>query len=491
MSRWTDEFENTDFSNSFKMLVDKSKKLKLVANPSTSDVEELARLNKILTFIGNLLTACDPELMPFKTWENANGITQNALSNIQTFEENGDPTHIKEANTHLDSLIDKIKPYVVNGKGAAKAAGQAFRSYSKTIQETIKEVTSLNKSSIQSLSARKEALGALETEIQTAKDKIEKLTEELFDGTEEEDSTEDLIDTFFSEIKEYHEKLISGHGEDPSIIQEVATTKKRILEEKDDIEKSLQQTKDKVNELESFYVKIYGKKNDEGELEGGLDHDLNLKQNHLENFKKEQKTRYKALNKEIESLLPKATSAGLASAYYEWRKSFIIPLIWHSILFYFSIILLGVTALLIFVDQITFDKGIIFSSPTGWTELLINFLHRLPLSIPAVWLLIFTSNRRSENQRLHQEYAHKETVTKSFESFKKQIGEIQPENKNDQAELMRKLLEATIDTISYNPSNTLDGKHGDGTPLDSFLKTINKVLKKGGITLNVFGKDVD
>ena len=75
-------------------------------------------------------------------------------------------------------------------------------------------------------------------------------------------------------------------------------------------------------------------------------------------------------------------------------------------------------------------------------------------------------------------YAHKEALAKSYDSYKTQIEQLE---KGDQ-EMLLKLIESSINTIAYNASETLDGKHGDGTPLQEFIKNANeakKIFNKG------------
>lgn len=127
----------------------------------------------------------------------------------------------------------------------------------------------------------------------------------------------------------------------------------------------------------------------------------------------------------------------------------------------------------------------ITSSETGWSfsfashikgieDTLNNLFYKLPLYAPLIWLAIYASKRRSENQRLEQEYAHKEALARSYSSYKQQI-----EGLNQQDEvLLKKLLESSIETVSYNVSESLDKKHGDGTPSKEVLEKFGEVVKK-------------
>jgi len=103
-----------------------------------------------------------------------------------------------------------------------------------------------------------------------------------------------------------------------------------------------------------------------------------------------------------------------------------------------------------------------------------SILHSLPISGPLIWLSIYASKRRSENQRLEQEYAHKEALAKSYSGYKQQIEGLNQENQ----ELLMQLLNTAITTMSYNASDTLDKKHGDGTPAQEIIKSFTNELKK-------------
>ena len=101
-------------------------------------------------------------------------------------------------------------------------------------------------------------------------------------------------------------------------------------------------------------------------------------------------------------------------------------------------------------------------------NLLNNIFYKLPILGSLLWLAFFASKRRSEDRRLQQEYAHKEALTKSYHSFKKQLDELQ--SKDD--EMMKSLLSTTIHAIAFNASSTLDGKHGDKFPLHEITEKI-------------------
>jgi hypothetical protein len=87
-----------------------------------------------------------------------------------------------------------------------------------------------------------------------------------------------------------------------------------------------------------------------------------------------------------------------------------------------------------------------------------------------VWLALFSATRRSQYERLQQEYAHKEALASSYESYKIQLQDLNGASEDLQRELIAKAVEA----IAYNASATLDGKnHKEKPPLLQLLDQAN------------------
>ena len=163
------------------------------------------------------------------------------------------------------------------------------------------------------------------------------------------------------------------------------------------------------------------------------------------------------------------------------RKSFSKPIEQYSYLFYSSVAVLTITTLVSSIDSFwTANEVIKFVDITNLSELLNSLIHKLPIIVPVLWLAIFASKRRSEAQRLQQEYAHKEALAKSYQNFKTQIDNLNAPDKKE--ELMEKLLSAAIDAVAANASDSLDKKHGDKTPAHEGLdKTVSSLEKLKGI----------
>lgn len=471
MSRWHDLYLSHPFRAAWQQVLSLSQVLSVQDETIKTNVEEVARLRKVVTYLNELIEAVDPELVPLSTWDISNDQINSCLSQINAFISNQNISHIQNANAHLDNLLSYIKPYVVNAKSAAIAAGKAFKEYSDSVEFHISQLQQKAKSAIEATQNYKQQAEQIIEYLENSKERIHSLEEKLFDGSDEEDSLEDRADELIDEIEksnevinEYLTKLKSGDEKEGGIILQIETAKKNAQENAETISSAVSDTQDTIDELESFYEKIFGAENDEGVRSGGLNDELTKRRKELDEFKQQHEKTYTSLLLEIEKLMPGAVSAGLASAYGEMKKSFDKTISTYTTLFYATLIILALFSIISAIETID-GMGIHFVKFTTWPVFVMAVLHHLPIIGPAVWLVLFSSKRRSEAMRLQQEYAHKEALAKSYQNFKKQIEDLNLEDKS----LMSKLLDASISAIAFNASSTLDGKHGDKTPVHEFL----------------------
>jgi hypothetical protein len=168
--------------------------------------------------------------------------------------------------------------------------------------------------------------------------------------------------------------------------------------------------------------------------------------------------------------LPGATSAGLASAYKALKDNFRVPIARYTGAFYMSLIILLLGGLAVVSESVVlWPFKVQFLQAHDWEEMFRTLLTRVPIVVPIVWLAIFSATRRSQYERLQQEYAHKEALASSYESYKKQLQEL----KIDADALQRELIAKAIDAIAYNASKTLDGNHTEKLPAFQVLEKLN------------------
>lgn len=162
-------------------------------------------------------------------------------------------------------------------------------------------------------------------------------------------------------------------------------------------------------------------------------------------------------------------------------KKLSLSLTFYNSFFVLSLLLLFLVSLDLFENTISLNISLLTSDLTNTNPLPIilsnlslvitNFLIKLPFLLPFIWLSIFLSNRRAEIHRLQQEYLHKSTFAQSYLKYEEQIKNL-PENK--QGDLLATLLDKLIETVSFNPSTTLDKKANKDISLEDVYNCLEK-----------------
>jgi hypothetical protein len=184
----------------------------------------------------------------------------------------------------------------------------------------------------------------------------------------------------------------------------------------------------------------------------------------------------------IESLLPGAASAGLASAFNQRRGHFKIPQrIWQTI-FVGSIVAL----LLLSAGELWFFSQWHALSLT-WDQLGLSLLHRLPLALPLIWLAFHASHKAALAQRVEEDYAFKETVSRSFEGFRKEMAEL--EGKAAPESALSRLCDGVLTIITDPPGRIYEKHHLNATPLnaasESLVPLAQELAKATKITIGL------
>ncbi|WP_440464542.1 hypothetical protein [Psychrobacter sp. ASPA161_6] len=447
-------------------------------NENIDSTQDFARLIKVTTYIDEAIKSIDSELVPLTLWSECKNHSISCKPSVEEAVNTRTEATILTANNQVDILLSKLAPYFQDSLVKIKALKPAFNAYIKYITNQLDAYKKKNDDLVKDLEQKLTISSDINDELHGYKENLSKLYGELVVGTDQETSLqeklkdlEQSIDEQHSKIDDFYSSLLVDEGSIKSKIEEaqelIITTNLETQQISDDLS-------EKLSELKDFHKKVFGEPNAEGDVENGLKFEINERKNNLDSLITTQTNQYQAIKANIESLLPGATSAGLASAYHDLSVSFVKPITIYTCLFFLSIVvLLGLA--LYFTNQ----NAILTNVPTTTSDITILkdigifLLQRLPIVLPVIWLAIFASKRRSEAERLKQEYAHKEALAKSYQSFKLQIEELDGENKEP---LLEKLLAVAIDTIATNASSTLDKKHGDNVPLiGMFDKTIDKL----------------
>lgn len=447
-------------------------------NEAVDSTQDFARLIKVITYIDEAIKSIDSELVPLTLWSECKNHCISCKPSVEEAVNTRTEATILTANNQVDILISKLAPYFQDSLVKIKALKPAFNAYIKYITNQLDAYKKKNDDLMKELEEKLTTSSDINNELHGYKENLSKLYSELVVGTDEETSLQEKLRGLEQTIDEQHSKIDGFYNsllvDEDSIKSKIEEAQELIITTNLETQQISDDLSEKLSELKDFHKKIFGEPNAEGDVENGLKFEINERKNNLDSLITTQTNQYQAIKANIESLLPGATSAGLASAYHDLSVSFVKPITIYTRLFFLSIVvLLGLALYFTNQNAILTDVPTATSDITIFKDIGIFLLQRLPIVLPVIWLAIFASKRRSEAERLKQEYAHKEALAKSYQSFKLQIEELDGENKEP---LLEKLLAVAIDTIATNASSTLDKKHGDNTPLIGvFDKTIDRL----------------
>lgn len=286
---------------------------------------------------------------------------------------------------------------------------------------------------------------------------IEDLKIEFIEGSDSSYSIEELVG-FKNQLAELHGFMVSQDNNGK-------TLEEQLISFKENAEKESKEIINLKNQISNYKDQLYGSEDENGNLIPGLTHKIDNMQKHLaQNIEANEKKQITLLNK-IEELLQGASTVALAKAFEEHKKQFDKPnKLWQWVFICTLVGLMGLSITAFFVSNPDLKDM--------WKITLGN----LPFIGAGVWLAIFASKQRSQNVRLQQEYAYKEDVAKLYYGLKNEIEQL------DNTELGQRLNESVIqilvETVSYNPSKTLDNKsHNDKGPILEALKSISGTVK--------------
>lgn len=466
MSRWIDKYNSSQFLLKWELFKKNVSEFDIDSISNDDILIDYARLKKAITYIDSILTLIDPELCRENILNNGaiiNSINY-AISYFNNFQNNQNFSYIQNTNQYIDECIDYLKKLpIALPKISKKSVSDMVDNYNSAIEKALEKINL--------------------QEIENSANKIYDLKTKLIDN---DDSINNNIQEKFENIKEKYNEICKFYNKTLVDEKDYTSTKTEILEANKEILNTrnyASEINEKLKKLDNFYTKIFGKLSvEQNKRIGGLNQELETRLNLLTELENKHKIQYKAFVDEIKSLLPNATSVGLAKAFSDEKNKFKDRVQYWNRIFIGSIIAMIVVALMSigFLDISWSNpmKWINFqalkNSVTDYSIMLSNLIFRIPLYAPLIWLATYASIRRNECQRLEQEYTHKETFANSYSSYKEQIKEM---GKNNQ-ELSEKLLNSIIDTISYNASKSLNKKHSDETISQNTINELKELLKE-------------
>lgn len=173
--------------------------------------------------------------------------------------------------------------------------------------------------------------------------------------------------------------------------------------------------------------------------------------------------------KTIESLLPGATSAGLAFAFEQRRKHFKWPQrIWQGVFIACVLALLALAA---------WEFGVVTKADALLTyqKLGLSLLHRLPFALPLIWLAFHSSHKAALAQRVEEDYGFKETVSRSFEGYRHEMAELEGKATPDSP--VTQLCARTLGVITRRPGMIYEKHPLNMTPLDALTESAVPIVE--------------
>lgn len=196
----------------------------------------------------------------------------------------------------------------------------------------------------------------------------------------------------------------------------------------------------KFTELERFYLKIFGTENKENK---SLNEVLNQRLNDLAEVEAEAK---KVINL--------ASDAGLAGGFVEKANQAKCNKITSTLVF------LGIIGLMACLNFSYFKPEHLHNIT------LMEITIRVIINLPLIWAATVANINLNKYSKLEQEYAHKESLAKSYERYKNEI--LKLSNEEDVNELREKLLHLNLDAFRKNPADAMDQTSSDST-IDKML----------------------
>lgn len=174
----------------------------------------------------------------------------------------------------------------------------------------------------------------------------------------------------------------------------------------------------------------------------------------------------------ITGLLPGATSAGLAHAFDERRKTFLKPGSRWQKLFVGSVI-----AIVVLAGSALWS---VYKSDTllTWDEISRLWIVRIPVVGALVWLAIHSSRESALAKRLEEDYGYKAAIAASFQGFQKQMAEIGASAEDNPP--LNKLCGDTLMTIASPPGRIYEKHSLTVTPTSELAAAARSVLPETG-----------
>ncbi|WP_084060166.1 hypothetical protein [Cellulophaga tyrosinoxydans] len=312
-------------------------------------------------------------------------------------------------------------------------------------------------------------------EIEEEIEKLDELILKIEENSSKANTTYKGILSKKTEIDELHREILGYEDEDEDgeiitvegLKKELETSYNQLTEISENLEENLESLKVTSKEQYDDFIKT--------------------NQDSLDSIKSNSKKEYDKINKQIESLLPNALTAGLSSAfitkkgeeellYNEYKKSFNNGILYISLS---ALLPIGISIFYLLSGATLTET--IEKAP----KIMLAFL---PLYIPLIWTTISANKKVNLSKRLIEEYSHKQVLSMTIEGLSKQIENIEDAEMSE--ELRIKLLNTFLNVTSENPGKLILNYQKSDNPILNFFDRDKKKDKTIVETLKDSTKDI-
>ncbi len=384
--------------------------------------------------------------------------------------------------TNSLTLVDAIE----NAKDQAEQLATKVNGENAAILTTIDGFTELmnkSKADAENLKLISESIKQIATSSETAKVQIEQnaqvantRSQHVEEGRQYIDARRAEVDRILTEAKLAHASIDGVEKSSRTTLENIAT-----------LNATAQTTKGTIDETNKAVSSILDEAKKNCEVTKQLADASATTESRITSYEESLrsiKERAEEQLQRITDLLPGATSAGLASAFQARRRSFWIPQLFWQGLFLAS--LGGIITFAIIEFNVIFQSGSEFTLE----RIGIGLLRRLPMLVPLVWLAIHSTHKAALAQRVEEDYGFKETVSRSFEGYRKEMVALEATSGENSA--VRELCSGVLKTITDRPGRIYDRHplvHTPTTELVALSPVIGQIVAQVVKQIKPFGTE--
>ena len=98
-----------------------------------------------------------------------------------------------------------------------------------------------------------------------------------------------------------------------------------------------------------------------------------------------------------------------------------------------------------------------------------SLLFRLPFALPMIWLAFHSSHKAALAQRLEEDYGFKETVSRSFEGYRREMADL--EGKVQPHSPLARLCSGVLGVVTDPPGRIYEKHPLNKTPLNALAES--------------------